>query len=268
MGPLAQVDRARVSGTRCGGSSPSWPVYYFNMNKNLTGYPRICNDIDLTDSIILSNDFSHYLKNVLRLKNQDKFVILGKENIGLYQIVSVNKKTIESKRIFHRKKKSANYRINVFQSVLKREYMDFTIEKLSELGATSITPVITERSIRKINLKTLERYKKLAIKGMLQSENEYLTEINEPLSIDEINPEKKFYIFYERKDKKELPEINENNITIFIGPEGGISEKELEILKGKGGQVISPIDSILKAETAAIVFTGLVKCLMEISIKK
>ena len=235
---------------------------FFNMDKNLAGYPRIYDEIDLNDFIVLSNDFTHYLKNVLRLKNQDKFVILGKENIGLYQIVNISKKNIESKRIFHRKKKSANYKINVFQSVLKREYMDFTIEKLSELGVTSITPVVTERSIGKINSKTMERYKKFAIKGMLQSENEYLTKINEPINIDEINSEKKFYIFYERKDKKELPEINENNVVIFIGPEGGITKKELEVLKEKGGQVISPIDSILKAETAAIVFTGLIKCLM------
>ncbi len=238
---------------------------FSEVNIKLSGYPRIFENIELKEKIKLSVESTHYLKNVLRLKKEEKFVLVGKTEIGLFRVTDINKKYIDAERIFYRIKNSNNKEIKVFQSILKREYMDFTIEKLAELGVTEITPVITERSLKSINSKTLERYNKLAIKGMLQSENEFFTKINSPVKLEDIELNNcHFIIFYEREKEKKLPEIHSNQISIFIGPEGGLTEKELEILQKKGGEIISPLNSILKAETAAVVFTGLVKCLTDI----
>ena len=238
---------------------------FLEVKIKLSGYPRIFENIELKEKIKLSVESTHYLKNVLRLKKAEKFVLVGKTEIGLFRVTDIDKKYIDAERIFYRIKNSYNKKIKVFQSILKREYMDFTIEKLAELGVTEITPVITERSLKSINSKTLERYKKVAIKGMLQSENEFFTKINSPVKLEDIEINNcHLIIFYEREKEKKLPEINSNQISIFIGPEGGLTEKELEILQKKGGEIISPLNSILKAETAAVVFTGLVKCLMDI----
>jgi 16S rRNA (uracil1498-N3)-methyltransferase len=200
---------------------------------------------------------------VLRLNINDKFVLLNDENIGLFYILKLDKKIIYAKKIFHRKKIESKYKLIVYQSILKREYMDFVVEKLAELGVYEIIPVVTERSLQEINEKTLNRYRRLAIKGTLQSENENIMKIRYPLKIINLENIPNFYIFYERNVKKKLPKELPKNVNIFIGPEGGITREEIAILEKKGGKIISPINSILKAETAAVVFTGLIKCIME-----
>lgn len=50
---------------------------------------------------------------------------------------------------------------------------------------------------------------------------------------------------------------------MIIGPEGGFEPEEAEMLKGKGFRSVSPFKPILKAETAAVVFTGLVRMELE-----
>lgn len=232
----------------------------------MQGLIRIYEDISLNNEIEIKDSNFHYLKNVRRLSEGDKIVILNSEKIGLYKIEQFQKKKFlaicqEIKSLVKPK-----YALVVYQCVLKRDFMDNVLEKLGEIGVTKVVPITSQRSIGSVKPSTMNRYRQLVRAGALQAEHDYIPEVAEPVTVGNIdNTSDSFYIFYERLQGKNLPVITKNNISIFIGPEGGITDEEIDILKEKGGEIISPISSVLKAETASVIFAGLIKCMMESS---
>lgn len=236
------------------------------LNQLITPHKRIFIEGELKNNIIVEDKLYNYLKNVLKLNKDEYIYVLNRTSIGTYKITEIKKGKIKIEKNSERLLKGMPYKLTIYQAVLKREYMDNIVEKSGELGITKFIPVYTERCQGSVNKNTMRRYKELIIKGALQSELEYIPEIMEPINLHDIVVEnKQNFIFYEKCIEKSLPKIKTKDISLFIGPEGGLEKEEVEYLKGKGFQIISPTSSILKAETAAIVFIGIIKILMELS---
>ena len=236
------------------------------MNQLITPTKRIYIEGELNDNIIIEDKLCNYIKNVLRLNKDEYIYILNNKNIGIFQIAEIKKGKIRCKKQSERALQGITYRLTLYQAILKREYMDNIVEKSGELGITKFVPVYTARCQSNINKNTMRRFKDLIIKGVLQSELEYIPEIADPINLEDIVVEnKQNFIFYEKCTEKSLPKIKAKDISLFIGPEGGLEKFEIDFLKEKGFQIISPTSSILKAETAAIVFIGIIKILMELS---
>lgn len=226
---------------------------------------RLYEPLELTEQLTLSKQNFHYLSHVRRKAVGDHVVILNASHVGTYQIAKIDKKSMTCQLVQLNTQEKPQHELIVYQSIVKREYMDTILEKLGEIGVTKVVPVMTSRSIGSIKSSTMDRYRQLLVSGALQAEHPYLPAISEPIKLSDIEIDTdQFYLFYEREDQKMLPKVSENSVSLFIGPEGGISDEELKTLTSKGANVISPISSVLKAETAAVVFTGLIKCLMEI----
>ncbi|MDY6821653.1 MAG: RsmE family RNA methyltransferase [Deferribacterota bacterium] len=236
------------------------------MKRSHQNTKRIFIDKDLNQIDRLEDESYNYIKNVLRLKVGDNLYILNRQKIGEFKIENVKKGAVILNKINERELLGANYNLHLYQACLKREYMDEIVEKSGELGVTRFTPIYTKRSQRDLNKKTLSRYEKLLIKGALQSEIEHIPSLSEPTEIKFIdNDNNQKFLFYEGCTEKSLPKVKSNNISLFIGPEGGLTDDEADALKDKGFQIISPTYNILKADTAAIVFIGIMKILMDLS---
>jgi 16S rRNA (uracil1498-N3)-methyltransferase len=230
----------------------------------MKGLIRIFENTEFVDLLEIKNNNFHYLKNVRRVTSDSLIVIMSYNQIAKYQIIEINKKSILLKLIKHSDIIKPKYELTLYQAILKREYMDNVVEKAGEIGVTKFVPVITSRSIGQIKENTLKRYKDLLISGTMQAEHNFIPEFLNPIKLNEIKPQDTdFYVFYERNGKKQIPQINSNKISLFIGAEGGITDEELEILKLKGAEIISPTNSILKSESASLIFTGMVKIFME-----
>jgi len=141
---------------------------------------------ELTDELEIDEDLYHQLKNVLRMKIGDQFVFMNDKEVGEYQFYFGMKKS----GIFNLTRKQphdrVDYSLNVFLSILQRDYLDFVLEKLGEIGVTSVTPVITKRSIQQTSTNTIERMKKLIYKGILQAEHNFLPKVEEPVELKDI----------------------------------------------------------------------------------
>jgi 16S rRNA (uracil1498-N3)-methyltransferase len=155
-----------------------------------------------------------------------------------------------------------NYSLTAFNCILKRDFMDMVIEKYCELGVTEIVPVISNRSIGVVNDSTLERYRNISVAAVLQSEQEFVPSVTKPVKLEAITEsDGDSLLFYERGDGK-FPKIVHRKVRFIIGPEGGFAAGEVEYLESIGFQSVTPISSVLKAETAAIVFAGLIRVML------
>jgi len=224
---------------------------------------RIFYEADVSTPFSLEGDYFHYLKNVVRAKEGDMVGVLTESAFAECRISELGKRNALLTPENCRDAKKHDYRLKVYQCVLKREYMDFAVEKYAEMGATEIVPVFSERSLKELKEKTKSRYSDIVRKAVLQSENEQMPVVHDAADIPDIKADMdENILFYERCTENSVIKPSKS-MSIVIGPEGGFTEEEYEMLFEKGFAPVRPIKQILKAETASVVFTGYVRILQE-----
>lgn len=163
--------------------------------------------------------------------------------------------TITSKS--HKNKPNCNLHLAVAPTKMNDRY-EWFLEKATEIGIETITPIICDHSERKV-VKT-ERFEKIIQSAMKQSLQYYLPELQSPISFKDFLsntqslPRKKFIAHCEESDKKSLKSQLKPNedCLILIGPEGDFSLKEIEIALQHGFIPVTLGSTRLRTETAAI----------------
>jgi 16S rRNA (uracil1498-N3)-methyltransferase len=162
--------------------------------------------------------------------------------------------------------------LTLAQALIKGVRMDFLVEKVTEIGVSSIIPVITDKSLIRLEtdkkeIARINRWKRIAISGMKQSLRSKLPEIQNPVSFQELLTKVKDYdlalIACQTKGSKFLKEILEakkrlKKVLLLIGPESGFTQEELDLSIKSGIIPVSLGPRRLRSETAGIVFSSLV----------
>ncbi len=218
---------------------------------------------------IIGSDINHIV-NVLRLKIDEEIQICSVEDKKNYiaKIIQYNKENVICKIVEELNiSTEPKVKIDIFQGLPKADKMELIIQKTTEIGVRSIIPVSMERSIVKLTKKDeekkIERWQKISEVAAKQSKRDIIPEIERCINIKEvqnrINNYTKFIVAYEEENSKTLKQVlkelkEEENIEIgvLIGPEGGIDEKEIQILKDKA-DIVTLGSRILRTETAPIV---------------
>ena len=221
-----------------------------------------CNQkLSLNNIIVLNKTDTHYLKNVMRCKKNDQINLFNENDQEFYSKILEIKKYETILEIFEL---STNTEIinDIFLifSLVKKNKMDFIIQKATELGVRKIFPILTERSsIRDINP---SRMVAIAKEASEQSNRISIPEISNLMTMQELLEQwdKKRSILYADeilKINKNLTILNRKNFvksSLLVGPEGGFSQEENDMLKNY--KYVFPIsfgETILRSDTAAIV---------------
>ncbi len=228
---------------------------------------------------ITSADFNH-IKNVLRMKEGDTFLVSCCGKSDLCRLESFESDTVVAVIT------EENYqncelpaRIFLFQGLPKSDKMELIIQKCVELGVTDIIPVEMSRSIVKIEDKKkqskISRWQSISESAAKQSKRNIVPTIHPIISFNQAIKEAEkldlIAVPYESENgmistQKFLNEIKSNmSIGIFIGPEGGFEEKEIELSKNAGAHIISLGKRILRTETAAITAVGMCMLYIELN---
>lgn len=223
-------------------------------------------NIDENNGKILIKDRSdcNHVQNVYRLNIGDELRVIDGEYEYFTKIAEISKKEITVK-ILEKKEDSYSLSINIdiAMGILKNDKMNLAIQKLTEIGINEIIPLQTERVVVKINEKK-DKWDTIVRETLKQCRGVKFTKISPVKKLKEIDYEKydKVIFAYENSDeaKSVVNLINENckKILYVIGPEGGITESEVEFLKEVGAVEVSLGKRILRAETAAIVLGGVI----------
>tara|TARA_B100000945_G_C20343982_1_gene578817 strand:- start:78 stop:800 length:723 start_codon:yes stop_codon:yes gene_type:complete len=211
----------------------------------------------------LNFEQSHHLSKVLRKRKGFKLTITDGQGLEwLGEINSFKKKIVVLKKIKSKVHKKSVYKVHLVIAPAKNiKRIEWMLEKLTEMGISSIRPILCNNSERK-DLKT-ERLKKIMISALQQSKQFFLPELHPMISFKNYIKEIKnpFYIAHCRDENlKNLFEIdfkNEEN-TILIGPEGDFSEEEIKLSINSGGISVSIGNNILRTETAGIIACNII----------
>ena len=229
--------------------------------------------------IIKGQDVNH-IKNVLRAKVGEKIEIGNneKQENFLCEIIELNKEQIVCNILKKLDSKAeSKAQITIIQGIPKADKMELIIQKSTELGVKEITPVNMERCIVKVNgkdeTKKIERWQKIAEVAAKQSGRDIIPNVNNIIKLRDIEKILADYdcvlVAYEKEEnntlKHELLNLKEKmkqksnlKIAILIGPEGGISEPEIDCLKQIGAKVITLGKRILRTETVALAISSII----------
>ena len=223
-------------------------------------------NIDENNGKILINDKSdcNHIQNVYRLNAGNELRIIDGEYEYLTEIIQISKKEVFVK-ILEKKEDSysLNVNIDVAMGILKNDKMNLAIQKLTEIGVNKIIPLKTERVVVKINEKK-EKWDVVVRETLKQCRGIKFTEITPVKKLAEIDYSKYDKIIFayensgESKSLSEIIEKGDKDILYIIGPEGGITQEEVDFLKNNKAMEISLGKRILRAETAAIVVCGII----------
>lgn len=218
----------------------------------------------INDSLKVSENDYHHIKNVMRLKDGDKLIACFDNQSFLCRIHY----TKDAYELIIESDISTDVELKkeviLYQALIKNDKFDLVIQKATELGASKIYPTIFERSIIKIDSSKeeskLDRYSKIMKEASEQSHRQVIPNIMSYIKVGDIKLDSDTLglVAYENNDDfyslyNSMIDIDKyNKIAIVIGPEGGFTDKEINSLISKGFRNVSLGKRILRSETAAI----------------
>lgn len=231
------------------------------------------------DRIIINGSDVNHIKNVLRMQVGEEIAVSngidGKEyRCGIVRLGDV----IECELRFVKEDGvELPSKIYLFQGFPKGDKMELIVQKAVELGVFEIVPVFMKRSIVKLDAKKavskVNRYQAIAEAAAKQSKRAIIPNVHECMTMKEaVNYAKELDVLlvpYEMaEDINKTRELmgslkSGQSIGFFIGPEGGIDQAEIDMLKEVGASTITLGRRILRTETAGLTVISWLVYLLE-----
>ncbi len=227
---------------------------------------------ELNKSVTIEGEDVNHIKNVLRLTVGDSITVSDGSSRDYECVIASISDVVTADIVdIHDCNAELPVKLRLFQGVPKADKFELIIQKAVELGAAEIIPVMMERTVVKLDDKKqdkkLERYRKIAEAAAKQSRRGIIPEVSSYISfknavktLTEADDKVKRLILvpyesaegmdYARNIIASAGEYDE--IDIFIGPEGGFADSEIELAKQSGASIISLGNRILRTETAGL----------------
>jgi len=211
----------------------------------------------------LSADEAHHALHVLRLKVGDTVNVFdGRGHEAQCTIVEIAGDSVRLALLQQSSTPALPCRITLAQAIPKKS-MDLIVQKATELGVASIAPLVSERTLVKLDedSKKMDRWREIALESCKQCGNNWLPEIQPPQKARDFLgalPKSDLKLIASlQPDAEPLKKIlgnaaNPKSVLILIGPEGDFTPAELGLAKSAGCLPVSLGPLVLRAETAAI----------------
>lgn len=211
--------------------------------------------------VVTDEKVLHQWRNVLRLRAGNEVLLF--DGLGAdyrCEIVTLEKKeAICVIREVVKNEVTPLRELVLFPALIKKDHFEWLLEKVTELGVSEIQPIVSERTeVKKINI---ERARDIVKEATEQSGRGNLPRMYDEVSLQKALAERKdvHLIVFDRSGQSfrmgNFP--TDQKLGAFIGPEGGWSQGELELLKKHNVSVYSLGTSTLRAETAGVAVTAL-----------
>lgn len=221
--------------------------------------------IEITDSGDL-----HHMRKVLRLRPGDEVDVSDTDQWEYRARIEILEEdsamlTILDRQAFAAEPKT---KVTLYQGIPKQGKLDRIIQKCTELGVREIVPVFMDRTVvadRGHMTRKAERWRRIAAEAVKQCRRGIIPAVRDAVELTDVINESGEYnlvlIPYENEQAVSIKEVlredgwrhrgkKERRIAVFIGPEGGFSEAEVQAVTEAGGRSVTLGRTILRTETA------------------
>ena len=231
--------------------------------------------LPINSLVTLNEDvFGHVIK-VLRLKDGDEVILFNGElhNEHYFEcgatLQNVSKKSAQA--LIHTQTQKFNespLNIHLGQGISRGDRMDFTLQKSVELGVNTITPLFTERCGVKLTGERLqkkqEQWQKIVNAACEQSGRCFVPIIKPAITLEEWLAQETTSLKLNLHPKAEhsimnIPAVN-NRVRLLIGPEGGLSDNEIQLANDASFDDVLLGPRVLRTETAALTAITALQC--------
>ena len=231
--------------------------------------------IYINSIVTLEDEEFHHLVNVMRSRVGEKVCLFnGDGNFYFGEVKSINKKYAEIMVTSAEKSNNEpSIKLTIYQALAKGDKMSLVMQKITEIGASTLCLFESEFCDVKANTHRQDRLDTISVSAAKQCGRASLVQTRGIYKFNEIAEQiadfDAFYVAYEAEDGSTLASSlienknNLKNIAIMIGAEGGFSQKEIELLKNNNAKIVSLGNRILRTETASIVCAGLAMQILE-----
>ena len=160
--------------------------------------------------------------------------------------------------------------LSLYQAVPKGGRMDLVVEKATEVGATRIVPLLTERGLVRPGDAKVGRWRRVAEAAARQSLRMVVPEVTQPVSFSEAVREAggEGVLLHNEPDLAPLEALVSAPASLFVGPEGGWSEEELQAAEEAGLALAQLGPYRLRSETAGVVAAARARAALERSLRQ
>jgi len=217
-------------------------------------------------TVTLTADEARHLRDVLRLKSGDEVYVFDGRGREFRCSVSYTKRDSAELQIeaeVEPAKPESQLQLNLCVALLKGEKFDLVVQKATELGVTTVTPLITRYADIHLRdqsdaTKRVARWQRIALEAAKQSGRAFVPEISLPVAF-ETALEGVGVMFSERGGEPFENLTGARAMTALVGSEGGWADEEIEAARARNFHIVTLGGRILRAETAAIAVTVLMQ---------
>jgi 16S rRNA (uracil1498-N3)-methyltransferase len=210
------------------------------------------------NSFKLDSSESHHLSHVLRIKEGESVWLLdGKGTCYEGQVDQINSSVLGKVTAVHSRYGEADMALHLAFGILKKDGLEWMLEKGTEVGVKSFQPLVLDRCVKKtINL---ERCAKIVASAAKQCGRSYFPKVCEPISLDDwldiYHPDYRcaLHPFGGSRDISSFAiDYQKGPVHLLVGPEGDFTHDELGMIADAEVELISMGKRRLRAETAAV----------------
>ncbi len=217
------------------------------------------------DSIFYISGREYKHLKIRRVVKGEEIGVLWEGNLYRCILIDKNKHFAKAEILEKLESSIPTPELCVYQSVtVNLGTMDFILQKCTELGVRTLTPLITKRSFKDIRVleKKRDRWERIVREAMKQSARPYPLRIEDCIFLADLQADKDLNLvldnFSEGLSVRDLSLSGIASINVVIGPEGGFAEEEITILREKGFKPLRLKPHLLRTETATVVIAGLI----------
>lgn len=229
---------------------------------------------------ITGEDVNH-ICHVLRMRTGEQFYVTDGESTGKYlcALQSASQEQVVCEILQHMEETSElPCEITLYQGLPKADKMEWIIQKAVELGVSRIVPVSMKHCVVKLDDKKaaskISRWQQIAEAAAKQSKRDVIPKIDQVMTLKQALQEAQTFevslMPYENAEgmeftRKQLSNIRPGQrVAIFIGPEGGFDESEVEAALAQGTRPITLGRRILRTETAGLTVLSMLVYVLEV----
>ncbi len=233
--------------------------------------PRIFTDQPLQpgSEIDLDSAGAHHVSRVLRLQPGRPLLLFNGQG-GEYQaeISTLDRKLVRvTVRTFVPEDRQSPLALELAIGISRGERMDLVLQKATELGVTRIVPLFSERTEVKLagprQEKKIDHWRQVLISACEQCQRNRLPELLPPTPLTQWLPRcdsERRFVLHHRNDRG-LTGDKPGSVTLLIGPEGGLSDAEIDAAEASGFEPLCLGPRVLRTETAPLAAISVVQYL-------